>query len=344
VQSAPRDTGLLLIYSDWLEERGDIRAEFLRTRVVLGKLSPNEAQFQVLWSQLRRLRSGIDPAWLAVLDGTPLFAPLEAAIARKNREDGFDASHAWCHQLTVNLAADSLDVEYEGEYELWLEDRTTVTILQDLLRLLASAEVAPSLRSFTYRTEAVLAANGTYDYNIDPLLEGVQPFPNLVRLSLDQGAGEHGYKILTSPLSGDDWHEAGVLARMLDKAPRLEALVTPVCPNESFFQGRPHPLQFLDVDAGFGRADLIRHLTGCSRFPDLRRLVFTDFRQYYLDDWRERTTQFEDYVLFFRSPVASRLQSICLREVNLTPDQIRRLLDVRSEGVEITRSQESGPR
>ena len=62
--------------------------------------------------------------------------------------------------------------------------------------MLASNEVAPRLRSFTYRTDAVLAANGTYDFNIDALVETDQTFPNLTRLSLDQGEGEHGYKIL----------------------------------------------------------------------------------------------------------------------------------------------------
>jgi uncharacterized protein (TIGR02996 family) len=72
VQAAPDDTGLLLIYADWLEERGDPRAEFLRVRVALGQLSPNEKQFRALWSKLRRLRSGIDLAWLAVLDRTPI--------------------------------------------------------------------------------------------------------------------------------------------------------------------------------------------------------------------------------------------------------------------------------
>jgi uncharacterized protein (TIGR02996 family) len=72
VQTAPGDTGLLLIYADWLEERGDPRAEFLRVRVALGWLLPTEKQFRVLWSQLHQLRSGIDPAWLAVLDRTPI--------------------------------------------------------------------------------------------------------------------------------------------------------------------------------------------------------------------------------------------------------------------------------
>jgi hypothetical protein len=268
-----------------------------------------------------------------------LFALLRAAIARKNQEADLDATHPWHHQLTARESDDLLDVEYRGEYELWFEDETTVPVLQDLLRLLASAEVAPRLRSFTYRTEAVLAANGTYDYNIDPLVEREGRFPNLTRLSLDQGGGEHGYKILTSPLSGDDWHEAGVLARLLDRAPRLEDLVTPVPPGDSFFRGPRHPLRSLDVDAGYGHADFIRHLAGCSRFPELRRLAFTEYRQSYLDDWREQTTRFEDYALFFASPVAARLESIRLREVDLTPDQTRRLHDVRSVGVEITRHQ-----
>jgi hypothetical protein len=266
-----------------------------------------------------------------------LFAPLQAAIAMRNREGGFDASHPWRHQLTVNQAADLLDVEYRGEYELWFDDQAEVTILRDLLQLLASVEVAPRLRSFTYRTAAVLAANGTYDYNIDPLIEGERQFPNLARLSLDQGPGEHGYKILTSPSSGDQWHEAGVLARMLEKAPSLKDLVTPATPNDGFFQGRRHPLQLLDVDAGFGHSDFIRHLASCSRFPDLRRLVFTDFRQEYLDDWREQATSFEDYLSLFRSPIASQLESICLRAVSLTGAQVRRLLEIRNKGVEIAR-------
>jgi uncharacterized protein (TIGR02996 family) len=72
VQLAPGDVELLLVYADWLEERGDDRAEFLRLRAELGRLSPNEKRFRVLWNQLRRLRSCVDPAWLAALDRTPI--------------------------------------------------------------------------------------------------------------------------------------------------------------------------------------------------------------------------------------------------------------------------------
>jgi hypothetical protein len=268
------------------------------------------------------------------------FESLQEALAQKNREDGFDASHPWHHHLIVRESADLLDVEYRGEFELWFDDESTVTILQDLLRLLASAEVAPRLRSFTYRTEAALAANGTYSIIIDALFTDDRPLPRLSRFVLDQGHGEHGYKILASARNGGDgWYEeAGVLAHLLARAPALQELVTPSPPSGEFFEGASHPLLSLDVDSGFGHANFIRNLAGCSRFPELRRLVFTDFRQSYLDGWREQTTRFEDYVSLFGSPVASRLESISLRELTLSRDQVGRLIKMRSEGVEITLS------
>ncbi len=267
-----------------------------------------------------------------------LFAPLQAAIARKNQEDGFDTNHPWHYQLSVNESDGLLDVEYRGEYELWFDDRTTVTILQNLLRMLASAEVASKLRSIDYRTEAVLAANGTYSIVIDDLFTGDRPLSRLSRFVLDQGQGEHGYKILASARNGGDgyYEESGVLADLVALAPALQELVTPSPPSRKFFQGAPHPLRSLDVDSGFGHVNFIRNLAGCSRFSELRRLVFTDDRNRYFDDWHKRTTSFEDYVTFFGSPVAARLESICVRDVNLSRDQVRRLLEMRSEGVQIT--------
>jgi len=130
-----------------------------------------------------------------------------------------------------------------------------------------------------------------------------------------------------------------VLADLIARAPALEELVTPSPPSFSFFQGDTHPLQSLDVDAGFGHECFIRNLTHCSRFPELRRLVFTDDRNRYTDDWPKRTTSFEDYSEFFGSSVASQLMAISLREVRLSRDEVRQLLEMRSEGVEITIAQ-----
>jgi hypothetical protein len=266
-----------------------------------------------------------------------LFAQLQAAIDHHNQQQGFDTNHPWHHQLTLIESNGLLDVKYRGEYELWFDDQPTITILQNLCQILSHPEISLRLRSIIYHTEAVLAANGTYDYNIDPLVNGEHQFPKLTHLSLAQGHGEHGYKILTSPQSGDNWYESGVLAQLLDKAPFLEELVTPVPPNELFFQGDQHPLKSLDVDAGFDQMNFIQNLSSCTRLPVIQKLVFTDLRQTYMDDWSTQTTKFEDYMLFFNSPIAAQLQSISLQEVNLTREQVEQLLAIRSEGVEITR-------
>lgn len=273
-----------------------------------------------------------------------LFAPLHIAINRMNLERGYGVGHPWHCRLDAVESHGSLGVEYRGEYELCFDDGSTVAILHDLLGLLASDGVSPRLRSFAYSTDAALAANGTYSIVIDPLLARGRRFPKLTRFALDQGEGEHGYKILASALDGGDgfYDEAGALAKLLERGPGLRELVTPSPPSPEFFLGDPHPLQSLDVDAGFGHEDFIRHLSGCSRFPDLRRLAFTDYRQRYRKDWRERTTSFADYESFFASGISRRLESVALREVNLTPDRVRRLLDVRSEGVGITRSEVAG--
>jgi uncharacterized protein (TIGR02996 family) len=101
VQAAPGDSAPLLIYADWLEERGDRRAEFLRLRVAIGQLSPNEKQFRPLWRKLRRVRSNINPAWLAALDHTSVEnCPVQFAYAYPKRWEAFrptgDATVRFC--------------------------------------------------------------------------------------------------------------------------------------------------------------------------------------------------------------------------------------------------------
>lgn len=269
-----------------------------------------------------------------------LFAPLQAVIARANTEGGVDKKHPWYHQLIVHVADGLLDVQYHGEAELSLEGEDT-TALDDLLFILAGPAVAPCLRSFTFHTPGVWASNGMADFNIDSLVEG-GPLPHLERMLLPQGQGEHGYLILNSPSADEHFGEGGVLARLLDKAPRLRELKTPNPPDEAFFQEPPHPLRTLDVDAGLDHAGFIRRLAGCTRFPELRHLTFTDFRQSYMGDWRTSTTPFGDFVALLWSEVGRRLESIRLREVVLTPDEVSELLAIRSEGVEITRSEQTG--
>lgn len=68
----PDDNNLRLIYADWLEERGDPRAAFLRTEAEL--LAPGNTRLNELRlrARLRQMRAKLDPAWLAAMDRTAI--------------------------------------------------------------------------------------------------------------------------------------------------------------------------------------------------------------------------------------------------------------------------------
>ncbi len=55
IEAALDDDDLRLVYADWLEERGDLRGEYLRLEHQLAQIPPRLAQ----------LREQIDPAWVA---------------------------------------------------------------------------------------------------------------------------------------------------------------------------------------------------------------------------------------------------------------------------------------
>src|SRR5262245_12456619 len=62
----PNDDAQRLIYADWLEERGDPRAEFLRLEVELQRLAKDEYKRKgTLEKQIRTLRPKLDASWVA---------------------------------------------------------------------------------------------------------------------------------------------------------------------------------------------------------------------------------------------------------------------------------------
>ncbi len=63
IVAAPEEESTRLVYADWLEERGDPRAEYLRTELALARTGD-----AALRRRLRAARAKIDRAWLAVLD------------------------------------------------------------------------------------------------------------------------------------------------------------------------------------------------------------------------------------------------------------------------------------
>jgi uncharacterized protein (TIGR02996 family) len=73
----PADEMLRLVCADWLDERGDVRAEWLRIQARLAQLAAKENWDQSLVERRRQLEAGIDPEWLRAArlprrDGLPI--------------------------------------------------------------------------------------------------------------------------------------------------------------------------------------------------------------------------------------------------------------------------------
>ena len=69
IADKPADDTPRLIFADWLEERGDPRAEFIRVQCALGQLSSEDSQRAELIGRQRELRRQHEPAWTAPLHG-----------------------------------------------------------------------------------------------------------------------------------------------------------------------------------------------------------------------------------------------------------------------------------
>jgi eukaryotic-like serine/threonine-protein kinase len=69
IHEAPEDPAPRLVYADWLDERGDPRAEYLRL------VSNNAASPEELWTnpRLQELRRSLDPQWIMRLEWSGLF-------------------------------------------------------------------------------------------------------------------------------------------------------------------------------------------------------------------------------------------------------------------------------
>jgi uncharacterized protein (TIGR02996 family) len=69
ILNCPADLTGWLAYADWLDERDDPRAEFIRLVIRCGQLDYRDAEeWYRLQTRLQELRSTLDPSWVAIFD------------------------------------------------------------------------------------------------------------------------------------------------------------------------------------------------------------------------------------------------------------------------------------
>src|SRR5690349_6519973 len=92
----PDDRTAKLVYADWLDERSDPRAEFLRLHARLGELAPDHPEFAHLTARLDALEDAVPEHWLLLMTGSVwcvagnivrshAFGPLQAEIRQGTR-------------------------------------------------------------------------------------------------------------------------------------------------------------------------------------------------------------------------------------------------------------------
>jgi uncharacterized protein (TIGR02996 family) len=93
ILASPSDEAPRLIYADWLEERGDPRGEYLRTRIALARMPKKDKRRASFRKRLDELRPSIDSEWRALFDFNLRYQAAFAALARPLRpKDGVPES------------------------------------------------------------------------------------------------------------------------------------------------------------------------------------------------------------------------------------------------------------
>jgi hypothetical protein len=190
----------------------------------------------------------------------------------------------------------------------------------DLLEMLGVPAVAERLRAVWLRGPDE-GANGTRNWDLEPLVAGPVLFPNLELFSIELTVPAHHNRTIVAAV----YEENGVLARLLASSPRLRSLTVPSAPDATFFETAPRPLSFLSVDAGYDTQQFARRLSRSSCFPDLYCLEWGEYNETYLDDWQSRCTPLEDYRELFQSAAFSGVKRFVWRNPLLTNDEIRQL-------------------
>jgi uncharacterized protein (TIGR02996 family) len=338
IATTPTDKTAKLVYADWLDERDDSRGEYVRLLV------KNEGKKPT--ARVKQLRKKCSGPWLLMMGELhEAFAQMQAiVVARGPSGESYDPE-----QFLPTFDCGLWDIRYIGNLQEDWQEGTSYDLPPDaglppVLRFLMQPEIAPVLRSFVLDDGDGFSSrpNGTLGIKLFPPLNknvGWNWLESFVfKLPADACTGI----ILDGPSDAPRaYHEGGQVAKLLATSPRLRSLAVPSAPTVAFFEGDLHPLEVLDVRSGYDTEQFIPNLAKTKRFPNLRVLRYTDYCGCWERD-REKphhSTTVEHFAELLRSPAMRKVETIELREVLLTPGQVRSLRRIRSQGVKISRSQ-----
>jgi uncharacterized protein (TIGR02996 family) len=143
LSATPDDAALRMVYADWLEQRGDRRGAFLRACDRVWAMAPDHPARLAHETELSRLRLGLDPAWLAVIepqpDDTPSCECYREAVPRLHREVQDTECDGWKRLLDyIERCADEQRMRFQPRPEMSFEEWRRIRTLPPSIAKLTS--------------------------------------------------------------------------------------------------------------------------------------------------------------------------------------------------------------
>jgi hypothetical protein len=197
--------------------------------------------------------------------------------------------------------------------------------LEEILRILCEHKLAEKIKSLKFDSPDE-GANGVNELSFSTLIENEIVFPNLTNFSVKLNfAADHNSTII-----GEVFEEDGQIAGLVKRMPKLLSLQIPSAPNTEFFQMDSHPLELLVLQTGFDSQNFIWNLSESNCFQNLRFLDFTDYRETYIEGWKDKCVPYEHFIKLFMSKAFDSIKAIILRDVIYTNEQLLELKSLRS--------------
>jgi hypothetical protein len=230
---------------------------------------------------------------------------IQRAIAARNNPQWPDSK---CEKLLASPFGELWDLEYYG--------LSYGQSFQELIEFLSDPSVAASIRSLVFRSPDV-GANGTRNWDFSRLIAANGAFSQLRSFVVEPSSPvDHNQTIIA-----ETYDEAGQIAALVAKMPRLEELAVPSAPDSRFCMHGSQTLSYLRVDAGYDHQNFIRHLSQSTAFRRLCSLDFSDWYQAEMEEDPELCTPFSHIRQLFSSQIGTQLTSCILRNCRLSPEQ-----------------------
>lgn len=188
-----------------------------------------------------------------------------------------------------------------------------------IFKIIANSEYSTIIKSIRFFHKGG-QANGTVELYFNELLS-YNSFPNLT-FFYTQHFSEDGS--LIASFRGN-YDEDGLGGKILDFMPNVKVLNLVSAPNDTFLKREHHPIETLEVRAGYENNKFIERLTDSQCFPNLKHFSYQDINIAFTQSPDDSVMQFEIIEAFMASKNFPNLEVLSLLELKITENQIEKL-------------------